>query len=196
MDFSISNKWVSRKEIVKQYIEGQKEPFLAKVYGLENPFYLAFYEQSIEGIVADAYEFFVELVAENNFFYEHIDIINEKRGRRFFRLVSAYHTIRILRKKRNQISSEEMKEVLFFIFDFDAREQRLYELLYDCACWYGAKFQSVFNGVLIQYVFGLTTENPFTLAFIQYFCYNSYDNFMQSFTRYISLNRRLQRLAN
>lgn len=187
---------LTRSEYVKRYVEGQKDIFLRKVYELENPFYLAFYEQSIEGIVADAYEFFLELHCENNFFYDHIQILNEKRGQRLFRLMAAYHTIKMIRKKRQQLDNEEMKAVLFAVFLFDEREKRLYDLLYDCACRYEAEFQSVFNGVLIKYVFGLAVQNPFSLAFVQYFCYNSYNNFMQSFTRYISLNRRLQKLAN
>lgn len=185
-----------RQRLVEKYVEEQKERFLSRVYQLENPFYLAFYEQSIECIVADAYEFFAELRLGSNFFYSHAEILNEKRGVRLFRLMAAYHTIRTVCKKRNLLSNEEMREVLFSVFQFDEREQKLYHLLYDCARGYQAEFQGVFNHVFIKYIFGIASNSPFALAFIQYFCYNSYQSFMQSFTKYMSFNRRIQKMVN
>lgn len=196
MLLTLYNACTKKTQVVKRYIEDQKTLFLEKVYRLENPFYLAFYEQSVESIVADGYEFFVELECEYNYFYENLWKLTNRRGQRFFKMMSMYHTIKILRKKRDKLRCEEMKQVLFSVFSFNETEKRLYELLYHCACQYEGEFQNLFNKALAKYIFGDDINNPFTLAFIQNFCYNSYNSFMRSFTRYVSLGRRLKGVGN
>lgn len=170
-----------------------KDEFLDRVYQLENPFFLAFYEQSIESIVADAYEYFVELSCENNFFYENLKRMNKERGRRFFKMMAIYHTIQAQRKKREKIKENEIRDALIFVFHLDEREQKLYDLLFTCACYYKSQFQALFDKALAKYLFGKEVDNPFTLAFLENFCYNSYSSFLSSFTKYISLNRRIQK---
>lgn len=196
MLLTIYNSYTKKSEIIKNTVEKKKEIYLEKVYGLENPFYLAFYEQSIECIVADAYEFFVELNCENNFFNDNLYAMNMERGRRLYKMMSLYHTIKILRKKRRELDPQEMKGVLFSIFDFNEKEIKLFNLLYTCACKYEGEFQDLFNKALAKYLFGVEVISPFTLAFIQNFCYNSYRNFLNSFTKYVSLNRRIQKVHN
>lgn len=196
MLITIYNIYTKQSEIIKNTVENEKEKYANNIYKLDNPFYLAFYEQSIECVVADAYEFFVELDCENNFFYDNLKLMTTERGHRLFKMMSMYHTIKILRKKRNNIDPIEMKTVLFHVFEFNEKEQRIFNLLYTCACKYEGEFQGLFNKALAKYLFGKDISSPFTLAFIENFCYNSYNNFLSSFTKYISLNRRLQKMAN
>ena len=196
MLLTLDTIYTKKSDIVKKYIEDEKYRFLEQVYKLENPFFLAFYEQSIECAVADAYEFFAELNCENNFFQDNLKLLDYERGHRFIKMVGLYHTIKILRKKRKEISAEEMGGALYGVYAFDDREKKLFELLYQCACRYEGQFQDLFNKAMAKYIFGKNVSNPFTLAFIQNFCYNSYYNFLSSFTKYISLNRRLKLAAN
>lgn len=196
MLLTLYNITTKKSDIIKETVEKEKMQYLKRVYQLENPFYLAFYEQSIECIVADAYEFFVELDCENNYFYDHIMMMSRQRGQRLFKMMSLYHTIKILRKKRKDLELEEMKPIFISIFDFNEKEIRLFDLLYTCACQYEGEFQGLFNKALAKYLFGEDIHNPFVLAFLENFCYNSYKNFLNSFTKYVSLNRRIQKIHN
>lgn len=196
MLLTIYNITTKKSDIIKKTVEEEKGNFLSKVYQLENPFYLAFYEQSIECIVADAYEFFVELTCENNYFYDNIQYLNQERGQRLLKFMSLYHTIKVLRKRRGDLDPMEMKNILFSVFSFNKKEIRLFDLLFTCACKYEGEFQGLFNKALAKYLFSEDVTNPFTLAFIENFCYNSYKNFLNSFTKYISLSRRIQKIHN
>lgn len=193
MILTLFNACTHKGEIIKRNVEDEKSYFLDMIYELPNGFHVDFYNQVVESTIADAYEFFVELDCENNFFYENLKIMNLDRGHRFYKLMAMYHTIRILRKRRQDIDSEEMKEALFVAYSFDIKEQKLFNLLYSCACNFEKQFPALFSKAFAKYLFGKDNCSIFTLAFIDNFCYNSHVKFLSSFTRYISVGRRLKR---
>ena len=76
---------------------------------------------------------------------------------------------------------------------FNSAEKKVYELLYKCINEYEGEFQRLFSITIAKYVFQRDKLSPFALAFIENFCYNSFNEFYNSFTKYISMNRRLER---
>lgn len=195
MIISLNNVYGSKKKIVKVYVEDLKDEYLERIYSLNNDFYLSFFEQSVECTVADAYDFFVELNCENNIFYENLKEMNLNRGRKLFKIMGIYHTIRMLRKKRSFFNVIEFQEVLAKVFDLNEKEERLFELLYRCDGEFESQFAGLFAKAFAKYVFNCDNCGPFSLAFIENFCYNSYSSFMASFTKFISLKRRLKKAA-
>ena len=192
MIISAYNIYCAKDKIIEKTVEKQKEEILDKVYHLENSFYLSFYELAAEFTVIDAYEFFVELDCHSNFFYDNIDLMDEERGRRFFKIMAMYHTIKMLRKKRADLNEEDMSQCMFNVYSFDEAEERLFKLLYLCHVNFENQFPSLFARSLGKYLFGKEVENPFTLAFIENFCYNSYNSFLGYLSKYISINRRIK----
>ena len=192
MIISAYNIYSGKNKIIASSVESQKDTILDKVYCLENSFYLSFYELVTEFTVIDAYEYFIEIDCHSNFFYENIDYMNEERGMRFFKIMAMYHTIKILRKKRNVLNPEDMCQTMFSIYNFDEEEKHLFKLLYVCAVKFEKQFPILFSRVLGKYLFGDDVDNPFTLAFIENFCYNSFNSFLSYFSKYISLNRRIK----
>lgn len=183
-------------DLIQRYIEEQKYEYLERTGDLENSFYLSFYELCVESTVADAYEIFLETNTEDNFFRNNIRNLDERAGQRFFKLMGIYHSIRMIRKKRGQLKWDEMEEALIHVYELNDMEQKLADILYQCACRYETMFSDLFAKTAARYLFFVKTLTPFSLAFIENFCYNSYSSFMASFTRYLSVNLRLKRAAN
>ena len=192
MIISAYNIYSKKDKIIENSVETQKGAILDKVYSLENSFHLSFYELAAEFTVIDAYEFFVELDCHSNFFYDHIDYMDMERGKRFFKIMAMYHTIKMLRKKRDKLIAEDMSKSMFYVYDFDESEERLFKLLYTCSVSFETKFPQLFAKTLSKYLFGKDVENPFTLAFIENFCYNSFNSFLSYLSKYISVNRRIK----
>jgi len=61
---TLYQKKPKKQDIIKENIEEQKYFFLERAEKLENSFYEAFFEHSIENAVADAYEIFMRLKDE------------------------------------------------------------------------------------------------------------------------------------
>lgn len=192
MIISAYNIYFGKDKIIEASVESQKEIILDKVYCLENSFYLSFYELVVEFTVIDAYEFFIETNCHSNFFYEHLELMDKERGMRFFKIMAMYHTIKMLRKKRNDLNLNEMSKVMFLVYDFDEEEKKLFKLLYVCCVKFEKQFPPLFSKTLGKYLFGVDVVNPFTLAFIENFCYNSFNSFLSYFSKYISVNRRIK----
>lgn len=195
MTLKLNRLYMRKPFIIKRCVEDQKQIFLDRIYALDNPFFISFFEQSAESIVADAYEFFVEAGGESNVFRLNISVMNKERGRRLFKLMSAYHTIRFLTKHSKNINKDEMSEALFTAFDFNDKEKRLFELLYTCANKFSNEFQRCFNSALCRYVLGGEVKNPIMLAYVDNFCYTSYYNFMLYFNKYIRIRDRFKKMG-
>lgn len=185
-----------KEDIIKENIEEQKYFFLERAEKLENSFYEAFFEHSIENAVADAYEIFLETKTEYNYFEQQLKDLDEEKGRRFLKLVGIYHSIRLSRIKRRKLRWREMKRNLYFVFQLNEKEKKLADVLYCCAKSGECYFSDLFAKTTARYVFDSRSLSPFSLAFIENFCYNSFNSFMASFTKYLSVNVRLKRAAN
>lgn len=193
MIITLYNIYTKKSDIIKENIEDEKNIFLNNIYSINDNFFMPFYELVLENAVADAYEYFIELESENNFFYKNISLLNRKKGHRFFRLIAMHHTIKFLKGRKDIFDMKYVKEILFKTFMFNENEKKVFELLFKCACEYEGEFQKLFAISIGKYLFNKGNLGFFTLAFIENFCYNSYNNFMQSFTKYISLNQRIKK---
>lgn len=192
MIISAYNIYSGKDKIIENTVENQKMDILKRVYALDNSFYLSFFELATEFTVIDAYDFFVEADSHSNIFSKNINIMDKERGIRFFKIMAMHHTIKILRQKRNDINPDDMSRCMFEVYGFDDDEKKLYNLLFICAVRFKEQFPSLFSKSLSKYLFGEEAKNPFTLAFIENFCYNSYKTFMEYLSKYISINRRIK----
>lgn len=194
--FQFERNSVKKEMLIEKYFEEQKQPFLERAALLTNSFYRSFFEHCTESAVADAFEIFLETKTRDNYFHKHFSELDEEAAKRFFKLIAMYHSIKTCRKRRRELKWTEMRDALFAVYHFNDVEKKLTERLYQCACTMDGLFMDMFAKTFARYLFLSTTITPFSLAFIENFCYNSYSNFMASFTRYLSINLRLKRAAN
>jgi len=184
-----------KADCIKKNIESQKEIYHKRTDKLQNSFYQGFFEQCIESTVMDAYEIFLEDNTEHNYFKKHRKELDEECGQRFFKLMAIHHSIKMVRKKRKKLKWSEMCEAMCTVFQLTKTEVKLADILYGHACIHDGVFSFLFARVAAGYLFFTPQLNPFSVAFIENFCYNSYNNFMASFTKYLSVNLRLRKAA-
>lgn len=175
---------------VRVWIEAEKERILERAYAAENPFFGAFYAQCAESTAADAYEVFLETPLVCNYFRENLDRLDEAALSRFFKLAAIHHTIRIVRRRKKELSWEEMRDAMLAIYELGEREKNLAELLYCCAVSYQSGFSELFHKTTARYLFSDRVLSGFSFAFIGNFWYNSYSSFMGSFTGYVPFHIR------
>ena len=181
-----------RHDIVKRTVEEEGEKYLKSIYCIENKFYSSFFEECVNSTVADAYEYFAELRINGNVFGENVYSMTKEKGRRFLKLIAVHHSIRLLRCKSCPINPSDMRKMLFEAFDMRGAEQKMYDLLYACAVMYSGSFSELFASAVMKYIFERDSFGRHKIAFIENFCYNSYETMFNSFTKYLSLEQRLQ----
>ncbi|MDD3393863.1 MAG: hypothetical protein PHG19_04395 [Anaerotignum sp.] len=184
---------LNKDEHCRVLLEECKLYFLERAYSIENQFYSAFYIQCAESTAADGYEAFLETPMEHNYFRSKLPRLNETVMIRFFKLAAIYHTIRMVRRRKKEISWEDIKKALFEAYDLTESEREMAEILQRCAFLYQAGFQDLFIKTTARYVFGDKVLSAFSFAFIGNFWYNSYSSFMGSFTGYVPFHVRMER---
>lgn len=177
---------------VRCWIEMERERLSERAYDMKDAFLAAFYAQCVESTAADAHEIFLETPLAFNYFRENIDRLDREGIARFFKLAAIHHTIRIVRRRKKELDWNEMKTVMIEIYQLDGREQRLAELLHQCAGIYQSGFHELFHKTTARYLFGDRELSGFSFAFIGNFWYNSYSSFMGSFTGYVPFHIRLR----
>lgn len=183
---------MGKNDIIKSTIEDESQHFFDRVYTLDNSFYLTFFEECINSTVADAYEYFAELRVGENIFRENVYRMTKEKGRRFIKLMAIHHTIRILRNRDCVLKLNDTRKALFYTFSLCEPEQKVFDLLYACEVMYSNNFAELFASAVMKYLFDKESVDHQQVAFIENFCYNSYITMYNSFTKYLSLEQRLQ----
>lgn len=183
---------MGKNDIIKSTVEDESQYYFDRVCSLDNSFYLAFYEECINSTIADAYEYFIELRVCENVFRENVYLMTREKGRRFIKLMAIHHTIRILRNKKCMLNLNDMRKALFYAFNLCEPEQKVFDLLYACEVMYSGNFAELFSSAVMKYLFEKEEVNNQQIAFIENFCYNSYVTMYNSFTKYMSLEQRIQ----
>ena len=179
-----------KENLVRNWIEEEKDCLLDRAYCAENAFAGAFYAQCIESTAADIYEMFLETPLSFNYFRENLDRLDQETIKRFFKLAAIHHTIRIVRRRKKELDWREMSAALYEVYALEQREQDMAGLLYQCAASYQTGFQELFLKTTARYLFGDRELSGFSFAFIGNFWYNSYSSFMGSFTGYVPFHIR------
>lgn len=183
---------MGKNDIIKSTVEDESQYFFDRVYTLDNSFYFAFFEECINSTIADAYDYFAELKVGENVFRENVYRMTKEKGRRFIKLMAIHHTIRILRNKDCMLKLSDMRKALFYAFNLCEPEQKVFDLLYACEVMYSGNFPELFSSAVMKYLFEKEEADNQQMAFIENFCYNSYITMYNSFTKYMSLEQRLQ----
>ncbi len=181
-----------KHDIVKRVVEDESEVYIKRIYKLKNSFYVSFFEECINSTVADAYEYFAELRVNGNIFSENVYTMTREKGRRFIKLMVIHHSIKMMRCRKCSLKLSDMRAALFEAFDLSEPEQKMFDLLYACAIMYSGSFSELFASAVMKYLFDRDKYGRHTVAFIENFCYNSYETMFESFTKYLSLEQRLQ----
>ncbi len=195
MILTLLNICTKKTEFIRESIESGKQFYLDRALNIKNSFFMNFFEFSIESTEADIYEYFVETECENNFFYDNIFLMDRERGRRFFKVMAIHNALKTVKLDSKVIDEKSMEKYIFNVFLFNEGEKKVYRLLYKCIMEYEMEFQRLFSITIAKYVFQRDKLSPFALAFIENFCYNSFNEFYNSFTKYISISRRLERVV-
>ena len=179
-----------RENLVRCWIEEEKDGLLEHAYEAEDAFAGAFYAQCVESTAADIYEVFLETPLAFNYFRENLDRLDREALKRFFKLAAIHHTIRIVRRRKKELDWEKMLTTLKEVYGLEQKEWDMAELLYQCAASYQTGFQELFHKTTARYLFGDRELSGFSFAFIGNFWYNSYSSFMGSFTGYVPFHIR------
>lgn len=186
---------LKKDEQCRVMTEYWKAYFSKRAYALENRFYSDFYVQCAESTAADVIENFLENRMEHNFFRAHMDKLDEAMLCRFFKLAGIHHTLRIMRRRQKEVSRDGLRAALFAVYQLNAQEQQMTEILECCIFNYQTGFQYLFHKITARYVFGSRALSPFSFAFIGNFWYNSYSSFMGAFCGYVPFHIRMKRAA-
>ena len=174
---------LGRHSIIKEVVEDECDAYLERIYGTQGGFYMSFFEECINSTIADAYEYFAELRTNGNVLGENVYEMTREKGRRFIKLMAIHHSIKMLRCRECSLNPKEMKESLNTVFELCEAEQKMYDLLYACAVMYSGSFGDLFASAMMKYIFGKDKCSIQTIAFIENFCYNSYETMFCSFTK-------------
>ncbi len=177
----------------KGCIELVREILLQRAYVLEDRFFKEFFVQCIESTTADAYEMFLEMPLAYNYFYEKRREMGIAETLRFFQLVATHHTIRMVKRRKKDVAWEEIYPLLCHVFHFTKREEEMTCLLQNIAVSCQSHFQGIFVQLTPRFLWGIEELSPFSFAFIGNFWYNSYSDFMGSFTGHIPFHIRRKR---
>jgi len=182
----------ARKNIVESAAEGLKNNYIKKTTEVRNSFSSDFYCLCSEFSYVDAVSCFAEVNCISNIFYRNLHVMDRVSWERFYKIFAIYNTIMFCRKNRKKLNINFIKWDMFYVYDFDDTEQKLFELLWQMASQHETKFKSVFPQVFLKYVFRKNITDAASIAFTENFCYNSYNNLMKYFSRYISVSRRIK----
>ena len=182
----------ARKNIVESAAEGLKNNYIKKTTEVRNSFSSDFYCLCSEFSYVDAVSCFAEVNCISNIFYRNLHVMDRVSWERFYKIFAIYNTIMFCRKNRKKLNINFIKWDMFYVYDFDETEQKLFELLWQMASQHETKFKSVFPQVFLKYVFRKNITDAASIAFTENFCYNSYNNLMKYFSRYISVSRRIK----
>ena len=171
-----------------------------KIYGRlrekEKSFYRDFYESAADELYADIYDYFFDMRFYNNVFRKGAFKPNRIIFERFFKIMAGFYTINFLSVKIQSVDPEKMEEMLFWAYDMDEAEKRLYEIMKEMAENYKYEFMNMFIYSLKRYVLFMEDKNYFYLAFSANFCYNSYKMFCEFFTKYESIEYRINKYVS
>ena len=181
-----------RRKKIEQTAQYLKDEYIQKTKEVKNTFNSDFYCLCTEFAYVDALSCFAETDCKGNIFYENFDLMDNVAWERFFKITALYNTIKVCLKRRKDLSCEEMKEDLFFVYDFDEIEKHFFELIWKMAFSFENRFNMIFPQVMIKYVLRKSITDPLSLAFTDNFCYNSYSSLIKYFSKYISIGRRIR----
>ena len=172
----------------------------ADIYGRlrerEKSFYRDFFECAADELYADIYDYFFDMRFYNNVFKRGMFKPNRVIFERFFKIMACFYTINFMSLKIEGIDPEKLEEMLFWAYSMDEIEIRLYGIMKEMAENYKHEFMNAFVYSLKRYVLFMEDRNYFYLAFSANFCYNSYKMFCEFFTKYESIEYRVNKYVS
>ncbi len=181
-------RFIGRKDVLK-HMEDKKLKFLARAYNYEDSFWGSFFEFSIENACADMYDLFT--IRNKNSLKRYIKNINETTGAKYYKMMAFIH-LTDLAFERDKLLAEKGYKAFKDLFDINKTEERFFELLMRCFFEFSDEFKDLRSAVFLKYVFGICEEGQNMLDFARTFCYNSYNEFIGAFNRFMTLERRLE----
>ena len=185
----ISDSLFFKRQRIKVNIEDKKYKWLMRSYALKDSFWSEFYEFSIENACADMYDLFD--MPKKDSLKRYIKNINDTTGAKYYKMMAFIHFTEFAKEWDMDIAEKgyiAFKE----IFKPDKTEKRFFDLLMRCFLEFNDEFRNLRCAVFLRYVFAITEEGDNVLAFTGSFCYNSYNKFMDSFNRFVTVERRME----
>lgn len=177
------------------WIESFRVYFLENCYKLERSFNQDFFINCIESVTADLQEILLDTNTQHNFFLHYDSQEKELLIFRFYKLIAIHSTVCISAKQPEYIEWSDVKHQLFFIFQCSKEEIKIAEYLYHAITHNSYEFQISLIKITVFYLFELKILTDFYFAFLGNFWYNSYNNFIISFTQYVPFSVRIDKYA-
>ncbi|MBS4959696.1 MAG: hypothetical protein KHZ62_02610 [Clostridiales bacterium] len=184
-----------KKHDMVRLLEEEKEYLISRCRRESDSFFSAFFEHSVDSLYADAFEVFFENAAESNIFRQSLFQMKEEQISRFYKMYTMLFLIRFLAERKRFWKRVEMPLSFFEVFELSEGEQKLFYLLQQGQNRFPHQFLELFSRAAGRFILNKEEWGVFSIAFMENFCYNSFNSFMASFTRYISIDRRLEKTA-
>lgn len=178
----------TKEEWLSEAMEHQKLQILEQVEAVGDSFARSFFEHVLENTAADAQEFFVELNCGSNFMRQHNKRLDSVHRRRYFVLMAMYHILRLSREEA--VDGTHLQQYAEAAFAWTSWEKQLFLALKGIGpAW---RMGRVFSEAFGAYVLDAGTGDTFSYAFFMQYLEHSYTCLLGGFTRYMTLERRLE----
>ncbi len=164
-----------RNKGIEKDFENKKYKYLEKAYNLKNSFWGAFFEFSVENAFADIFE---------KGFMKHTNNFCDETADKYYKMMAFIHLTKFAEGDFLKEGYSFFKEV----FEPDKNEAQMFSLLLKCFFKFKSEFELLRNLTLQRFVF----ESDNMIDFIDAFCYNSYNEFIMTFGRFMTVERRLE----
>lgn len=177
-----------RHNKIERYMEMGKTGYLDRSYSCINSFWGSFFEFSLENSCADIYDL---LEIRHSSLRKYAKNINEITAYKYYKMMAFMHLTEFAIERDKNLA--RMGYMYFRdVFLPDRIEKRFFELMLRCFFEFENEFKDIRSAVYLKYVFSAVNEQQNVLAFISTFCYNSYNEFIRSFNRFMTVERRIE----
>lgn len=185
-------KYMERGFSVSKYLEEQNTYFFNKSEKIDNRFCEVFYSCITSSVSLDLYELFTQIDILDKPFYKNIYEININDLKTLYKWIAIHHTIKFSDNIKNDNIIKSMENNLYFMYNLNEQEKILFKELIVLNKKDEVLFQISFTKNISRYAFGIEYESLLVLSFIYNFLYNSYNNFIKCYTKYIDIESWLK----
>lgn len=171
-----------RKSLDKQY-----EIYLQRTDEIEDKFIKKFFLQINNCAKADGYELFLEISKQQNDLFKTPEGVNAETFINSYKWLAYYNVLAFVLNEGRLIDVQLLKDTFYEIFQPSFEEIKIFISFDYCMPQSKVIFDSEFSKEFISNLLQIKNISPIALAFVSNFFYNSYEEFIKSFTNYAPL---------
>lgn len=173
--------------LIRKNLDRQYEIYLQRTDEIEDKFIKKFFLQINTCAKADAYELFFELSKQQSEMLKDADGFDSAGILSIYKWLAYYNVTVFLINEGKLIDVPLIKDTFYEIFQPDFDEVRTFLGFDDIIAKGRPVFDSEFSKEFMSNLLQIKNISPIVVAFVNNFFYNSYEEFMKSFTNYAPL---------